>query len=473
LEIADIHAHESGLSLVDMLTSIGTKRVAALAIAAFVALGGCSEKKASNFTRPVAHVPVAVAQDGAVTPVSTMGGLIVAYQNVAIQSSLTEPTDAVNVNEGDHVRKGQVLAVLDTADLVAELQSDLGTAASDKAKIDSTADQAGLTIVQNANTINAQKAALRQAQLTLARDSLDLSRYAQLVKNGYLAQQQYDSQATLVQNDRQAVNAAQVGLQNQLSQVKTNGSLTSGLQGATIAAARADYQTALGAANQVRASIAKATIVSPVDGIVVNRNLNPGEYPGTRQIFTLQETDKVYAVLNGAGSQVVGIASGLPATITANDLPGQKLRGTVYGVLDSVTPGQTNFVVKVILPNPSGQLHAGMTVAGRVNKPTTRGIVIPSTAFIDDTDATVQIVEPAKPADGFTPGAPGLSAAGNTTHQASSIIKTVHVVKMADDGTNAVVTGLTGGMKVVANGQLGLNDGQLVDPVSATKVAEK
>jgi len=422
-----------------------------------------------------------------VTPKSSMGGLIVAYQNVAIQSSLTEPTDAVNVNEGDHVRKGEVLAVLDTADLVAELQSDLGTAASDKAKIDSTSDQAGLTIYQNTNTINAEKAALRQAQATLARDERDLGRYAQLVKNGYIAQQQYDQQVTLVQNDRQSVNAALVGLQNQLSQVKTNGSLSTGLQGATIAAARADYQTALGQANQVRASIAKATIVSPVDGIVVNRNLNPGEYPGTRQIFTLQETDKVYAVLNGAGSQVVGIKDGLPATITANDLPGQRLRGTVYGVLDSVTPGQTNFIVKVILPNPTGQLHAGMTVAGLVSKPTTRGIVIPSTSFIDDTDGTVQVVEPASTAESASAGAPGATTtpAGTSsgaapgsggapgTHQPTDVVRTVPVVKLADDGTNAVVTGLRSGMKVVANGQLGLNDGQYVDPVATPKVAER
>ncbi len=449
-----------------MLKTMGISRAATVVVAAALVLAGCSAKKASNFTRPVAHVPVAIAQSGAVTPKSSMGGLIVAYQNVAIQSSLTEPADAVNVNEGDHVRKGEVLALLDTADLTAELQADLGTAASDKAKIDSTSDQAGLTIYQNANTINAEQAALRQAQATLARDSRDLARYAQLVKSGFIAEQQYDQQATLVQNDRQAVNAAQVGLQNQVGQVKTNGSLTTGLQGANIEAARADYQTALGQANQIRASIAKATIVSPVDGVVVNRNLNPGEYPGTRQIFTLQETDKVYAVLNGAGSQVVGIKSGLPATITSNDLPGQRLRGTIYGVLDSVTPGQTNFIVKVVLPNPTGELHAGMVVAGLVDKPTMRGVVIPSTAFIDDTDATVQIVEPAKTAR----AAPEASGA---LREPSEVVKTIPVVKLADDGTNAIVTGLRSGMKVVANGQLGLNDGQFVDPVSSPKVAEK
>jgi len=482
LEIAVIQAAGAGLSLDGMLKSIAMVRAGAFAGAALVAFAGCSEKKASNFVRPVAQVPVAVAQDGAVTPKSSMGGLIVAYQNVAIQSSLTEPVDAVNVNEGDHVTRGEVLAKLDTADLDAQLKSDLGTAASDKAKADQAYDQAGLTIAQNANTINAERAALRQAQFTLKRDSQDLARYALLVKNGYISQQQYDQQTVLVQNDRQAINAAQVGLQNQITQVKANGTTSSGLQGAAVASALADEQTALGLADQVRASIAKATIVSPVDGIVVNRNLNPGEYPGSRQIFTLQETEKVYAVLNGSGAQIVGLQVGSPASVTASDLPGRRISGSVAGVLNAVTPGQTNFVVKVLLHNPTGLLHPGMVVAGTVAKPTTHGIVIPSTAFLDDQDATVQIVDESPStlaAAGATaaPAAPPEPPTGGGGHaharKATGAVKTVSVVKLADDGKNAVVTGIALGTKVVANGQLGLNDGQAVDAVTAQNVAEK
>jgi RND family efflux transporter MFP subunit len=248
--------------------------------------------------------------------------------------------------------------------------------------------------------------------------------------------------------------------------VKANGTTSTGLQGATVASALADEQTALGLADQVRASIAKATIVSPVDGIVVNRNLNPGEYPGTRQIFTLQETDKVYAVLNGSGAQIVGVQVGSPATITASDLPGRRISGSVAGVLNSVTPGQTNFVVKALLQNPTGLLHPGMVVAGTVAKPTTRGIVIPSTAFLDDQDSTVQIVEKSDAA-ADDPAAP------HGKHAANGVVKTVSVVKLADDGHSAVVTGIAGGTKVVANGQLGLNDGQAVDAVTAQNVAEK
>jgi RND family efflux transporter MFP subunit len=209
------------------------------------------------------------------------------------------------------------------------------------------------------------------------------------------------------------------------------------LQGATVAAARADEQTALGQADNVRASIAKATIVSPIDGVVVNRNLNPGEYPGSRQIFTIQEIDKVYAVLNGAASQVVGVQTGAQTDITSTDHATLKATGTVVGVLDQVTPGSTNFVVKVLVPNPADRFHSGMVVSGRVSRPSTTGIRIPLTAFLDTTNSTVQMIS-------------------------NGEVKTANVTMIASDGKNAIVQGLRPGDQVISNGQLGLSDGQSV-----------
>jgi multidrug efflux pump subunit AcrA (membrane-fusion protein) len=407
-------------------------------VAGIIALSACSHAPPHRKTNE-ATVPVIRAQSGTVTPGSTLGGIITPYYNVQISSTLVEPTDAVNVTEGDHVHKGEVLAQLDTQDLQATLQSDLGTAASDHAKANQTYDQASLTINQNGATVDAAEAGVRQAEATLQKDSLDLQRYTALFKSGYVAQQQYQQEVTLVTNDRLAVRSAQVTLRNARSQVAANGTVDSGLQGAGVAAARADEQTALGAANQVRASIAKATIVSPIDGIVVNRNLNVGEYPGTRQIFTLQENDKMYAVLNGSGSQIVGVKTGESARIVSADRSTLAANGKVVGVLDEVTPGSTNFVVKVVLPNPNGQFHSGMVVSGHVSRPSVTGITVPVTAFLDDSKTTVQVVS-------------------------NGLVKTQNVTSLVDDGTTAVVRGIPPGTNVVSNGQLGLADGQQVKP---------
>jgi multidrug efflux pump subunit AcrA (membrane-fusion protein) len=417
-----------------------TGRAVAVALLAAVMLAGCG-RAARPPARSEARVPVTPARSGAVRPSATLGGMVVPYQNVAVQNSLAEPVNAVYVRAGDRVTRGQVLAVLDTRDLQAQLKQYISMAASNHAKAQSTTMQAGLTIATSSNSINAAKATLDAAQSTLAKDSLDLQRFTDLLRQGYISQQQFDQQRTLVNNDQQAVRSAQVALQNQQSQVQANGSTNSGLQGALIASARADEQTALAQADQIRAQIAKATIVSPIDGVVVNRNLNPGEYPGTRQIFTLQQLDPVYAVLNGSGGQIVGLRTGSTAQIVATDRATIKARGRVEAVLDEVTPGSTNFTVKVVLANPRGRFHAGQVVTGTVTRPATRGIVVPETAFVDDTDTGVQIVE-------------------------SGAVRTVPVTMVAKDGKNAVVEGLPTGAQVVVNGQLGLAEGQKVEAVS-------
>jgi HlyD family secretion protein len=407
---------------------------AVAAILAAVMVTACSRAPREARATPAARVPVIQAVRGRVTPTSTLGGIIVPFQNVAVQSTLSEPALEVLVREGDHVARGQVLAQLDTRDLQAMLQADLATAQSNGAKAQQTYYQAGLTIAQNSNTVNAAQAALAQANATLAKDSTDLERGTQLIQNGYISQQAYDQLTTVVKNDREAVRAAQVAVQNARAQVQANGTTSSGLQGAGVAAARAEQQVALSQADQIRAQIARATIVSPIDGVVVNRNFNAGEYPGTRQLFTLQETDRVYAVLNGAGGQVIGAVTGGSAQVSSTDNVSLKANGQIVAVLDQVNPGATNFIIKVLLPNPQGAFHAGMVVSGTVRRTTTSGILIPQTAFTDDTHSAVQILSEKQ-------------------------IKTIPVTLLAADGKNAVVTGLRGGEAVVSNGQLGLADG--------------
>jgi multidrug resistance efflux pump len=412
------------------------------ALAAFLLLlfaAGCARSQRAPRQTGNAVVPVVTAAYGSVAPKTVLSGLIAPLQNVAITSTLTEPAVSVGVQEGDRVSRGEVLAQLDTADLRAQLQALLATANSSSAKATQTFDQAGLTIAQNSNVVNAARAAVRAAQTTLGNDEQNLRRDAQLLQQGYIAQQQYDQQHTQVETDRQNVRTAQVTLQNDVSQVRANGTTESGLQGANVSAARADVQTALAQADQIRVQIAKATIVSPINGVVVNRNLNPGEFPGTRTLFAMQQTDRVYAVLNGAASQIVGVRTGSAVTLAADAHPGAMLRGTVVGVLNAVTPGATNFIVKVVVDNARGTLLPGMVVTGTASLPGAAGIVVPVTAFLDTTQSTVQVVR-------------------------NGLASTVHVTTLAQDAKNAVVGGLSPGAIVIANGQLGLTDGQPVQP---------
>jgi multidrug efflux pump subunit AcrA (membrane-fusion protein) len=406
------------------------------------ALQGCSHaaapKKAETPT-----VATTLAGTGVIRPSVELAGIVAPFQNVAIQSTLSEPTDAVNVAEGDRVSKGEVLAVLDTADLQAQLDADLAQAQSAAANTTHTAQSGTLTIAQSDETVRNSQAAVVQAQQTLAKDTLDLRRYQQLAAKGYIAEQTVAQQVALVRNDAQAVTSAQATLASSQAAVTANGTLGesgagTGLQASSVEQARAAEQVDLAQARQVRTSIAKAKIVSPIDGVVVNRNLNPGEYPGSRQLFTLQQTDPIYAVLRGSGTQIASIAEGAPSTIVASDLRGKHIAGSVAGVLNEINPGSTDFVVKVVMRNPSGELRPGMAVQGEIALPALRGTKIPVTAFTDDGHGSVMVVA----SDGT--------------------VKTENVRESGDDGTTAIVTGLPDGARVITDGQSGVGNGEKV-----------
>ena len=425
-----------------------------LTVLAIVLLGGCAKHTAKQRTAPTpAPIPTAAAKETTVRATTTISGVISPFQNVAITSSLSEPTDQVNVNEGDRVHAGEVLAVLDTADLraqIAQAQStvvaDIRNAASADAKADQARYTETLNIGSGVNQVTSAQAALRQAQQTLANDQANLQRYQQLATSGYLAAQTLTQQQTTVQNDMAAIRNAQANLQTAQTQQSVNGNSSRGLQASTVAAAVADARSAHAAIDQARAqvqqyqaSIDKATIVSPVDGTVVNRNLNPGEYPGSRTIFTVQQLNQVYALLNASSTDTFAIPVGATAHLTVSGTSSATYSGDVVAVLGQVTPGSTNFTVKVLIKNADQRLQAGLPVSATIALPPVQGVGIPTTAFLDETHTSILIAQ---------------------DELVDVVAKTAHVREIASDGTTSIVTGIKPGQTVIANGQLGITDGQ-------------
>jgi HlyD family secretion protein len=412
---------------------------AAAALVCVLMLVDCGGGKPSRPAPSTPAVDAAAATFGAIHPLVHLAGIVAPYQNVALQSSLTEPTDQVYVQEGDRVSRGELLAQLDTSDLQANLQADLATAESDRAATTHNVYQGGLSISQGVDAMQSAQNAVIQAQANLRRDSTDLTRYQKLLASGYVTQQMVEQQQTTVVNDRQALRSAQAQLAAARSTVSANGTMnSSGLQSSTVAQSRATEQVAIAQAQQTRVQIEKARILSPIDGVVVNRNLNPGEYPGTRTIFTLQQVNPIYAVLRGSGTQIASIATGAPVAIVSSDLGGVRLTGHVQGVLNQIEPGSTDFEVKVILDNPADKLRPGMAVEGQVALPAITGIRIPATAFTDDNDDTVMVVD------------------------ANGTVRTARVRDLGDDGVNAVVAGIQPGARVIADGQTSVGNGEKV-----------
>ena len=418
-------------------------RLAAVAGLLVLILGAASCGRTSNRLRggaggppSPAPVPTAIAHEASVHPTLVIAGIVAPLQNVTISSSLSEPAGTVTVNEGDRVRAGQVIAQLDTTDLRAQLEAQLRTAASDDAKVSQAKYTAQLNYGQNPQQVTQSRQALSQAQHTLAMDTLTMQRDQQLLAQGFLQQQAYDQARTAVSNDQAAVRSAQAALNSAITNLNVNGTPQQGLQAANVASAAAEAAAARATADQIRAMIARATIVSPVDGVVINRNLNPGEYPNGRTLFTIQELSHVYAELNASSSDVFRIRTGSAVTLRAGgDQSGKAYSGKIVAVLGQVQPGSTNFTVKALVSNPGNVLQAGVPITATIDLPSTAGIGIPATSFLDDTRSSVMIAQ-------------------------RGLAKLTRVREVASDGTTSIVTGLSSGARVISDGQLGLADGQ-------------
>ncbi|MGC2131355.1 MAG: efflux RND transporter periplasmic adaptor subunit, partial [Candidatus Aquilonibacter sp.] len=305
----------------------------ALAALSLAATTGCS--KPQEQPSP-ALVPTSIAKEATLAPTELLPGTIAPFQNVAITSSLAEPTLTVSVNEGDIVHRGEVLARLNTDDLQADYRQYIASAQGSGATTTHDIYTATQTITTSAQSLLSARAMLRQAQQTLANDSSNLKIDESLLQNGYVSQQSVTAQRTLVANDQQAVRSDQASLTSAVAARTAAGTMRKGVPASMIQAQEATQQEAYAQADQYRAQIARGTIVSPIDGIVVNRYLNPGEYPGTRQLFTIQQLNPAYAVFDASDAQLVGVKKGATVSFTTTDAPNHKYQARVVAILGQV-----------------------------------------------------------------------------------------------------------------------------------------
>jgi multidrug efflux pump subunit AcrA (membrane-fusion protein) len=412
------------------------------ALVALLFFAGCSSGTAAKPdqepTPAEDSVRVVRAVDGVLHPALSLAGTIAPLQVVDLSNSLSEPTQAVYVDEGDRVRAGQSLADLNVDDLRAQLRSAQQTAGADRARTTEAAYNAQLAFASSPNNVKAAQAQLVQTQKTLHEAIVNRDRIATLTRQGYIASQNLDEQNVVVTNDRQAVVQAQAQLQTAIATQRVNGTRQSGLQASTIDEQRYDASAQLASADQIAKQISRAHITSPVNGIVINRNLNPGEYPAGRQIFTIEASDTVYAILTASAIQAYQIHKNDPVEVHSPGLPrNRRFTGNVAALLDAATAGSTNFVVKVAIPNRDGILRAGTPVQAIVALLPVRGIVVPSSAFEDDQRTRVTVV-----VDGR--------------------VRLRRVTEIATDGANSIVEGIAPGDRVVRDGTQSLTDGQRV-----------
>jgi HlyD family secretion protein len=132
--------------------------------------------------------------------------------------------------------------------------------------------------------------------------------------------------------------------------------------------AQADVKSAGVALQRAKQNLSFTSIYAPIDGVVVERNVNNGQTVAASlsapQLFLIANDLSHMQILAHVGeSDIDQVKQGQPAKFTVLALPGQTFTGTVQQVrLQSTTADNVvNYTVVVTLENPDGKLLPGMT----------------------------------------------------------------------------------------------------------------
>lgn len=299
--------------------------------------------------------PAATTVDvGAVTRRATFestvsaSGEIVAARSTEIGTNAFGRIVKLNVAEGDTVRKGQVLAEIDSV----QASSELAAAAAQVQALQADA-RAALQQIQAAQSD-------RDAAAARAQDAArTLDRTADLFRRG-LATASARDQA------QAAADAARAQLQSAEAAVKRSEQLL----------ASATRQIAQAVAQQRRAAdvVSKTSVIAPMSGVVTSLPVQEGEMavvgiqnmPGTT-LMTISDLSSINAEVKVAEADVLQVKNGQSASVTLDAVPGRTFTGRVIEVGASALPttgagtAAREFRVVIRLDHSTPGLKPGMT----------------------------------------------------------------------------------------------------------------
>lgn len=305
------------------------------------------------------------------TSVVTASGEIKPKVYVNIGANAFAKITHLYVKEGDLVKKGQLLAVLDN------VQSSADVAAMDSALVASRADA---NAAQAA--VNTAAADLNQAKAEHERARLDFERNKALYQQQLIAKADYDTKKAAWDTAQAQLGEAQA----KLAQAKAN--LNS-----------SQVHISENAANLRRASdvLSKTEYRAPFDGVITNLPVREGETvvvgiqnaPGST-LMTIADTSIITAEVMVDESDVINVQIGQPAEVSVDAIPKQKFKGVVSEIgrnavlrstgvstAQTTTSGQEakDFKVVVALQNPPANLLPGLSATARITTAKRKGVL--------------------------------------------------------------------------------------------------
>jgi HlyD family secretion protein len=218
---------------------------------------------------------------------------------LAVPASLSNDTvRTLLVRQGDQVRRGQVLAVLDSQE---SLQRDVREA------------EAAVQVARR--KLSAQGSVIARYRAELAQAQVELRRYSQLYAQGAASAEVRDRRITI--------------------ESTTRAELEQSLQDRDTLQAELDEQEATLARD--RTELAKASIRAPFAGTVFRIHAYPGDKVGDDGILAMGDSARMGVIAEVYQSDRPGITLGQRAVITADGFPGRSMEGRVVEIAREVS----------------------------------------------------------------------------------------------------------------------------------------
>jgi HlyD family secretion protein len=270
-------------------------------------------------------------------------GKVEPITKVEIKSKASGIVKKLYIVAGDNVKAGQVLADLDRVEMVAQVR-------------------------QSEAQLQSSEATLNSAEADLARSKVDAEgvdvpmtkrayeRARSMAKQGVVSQSALDDAE---KNYELATNKQHVAQ----AQVHVNA--------AKVVQARADVRRAEATLSQLREQLSYTTIVAPIDGIVLSRDVEVGDAVSSilvlgssaTLVMTLGDTREVYVKGKVDESDIGKVFLGQPARIRVESFKDKTFEGKVTRIspMGVEKDNVTTFEVRVSINNPGGELKAMMT----------------------------------------------------------------------------------------------------------------
>ena len=295
----------------------------------------------------------------------------------SIAPRISAPIRAEYVQRGAHVRRGQLLVSLESRDLQGTALDSKGAVAQAQANLRATTDA---TIPEELRKAEGEVADTKAAYDVATRAAQERKKlFDQGALSGRESDTSYASQVAAQTAYEQAVKHLEAAK-------KTTGTTSKD-------AAEAQLTSAKGRLASAQAMEDFASLRSPIDGVVTDRPLFPGETAQSgATVITVMDTSSLLAKLHLAqpSAQKLKVGHKAQVTVPGVDTP---LEATVSLISPALDPGSTTVEVWLKLPNKQGLLKVGTPVHAVILGETVKEATqVPTAAIVPSSDGGTSVM---------------------------------------------------------------------------------